>query len=638
MCAIAGIVSLTSMLPIESEQCLQMMLAKLQQRGPDGLAVHVDAAAQFGFGHARLAIIAPMAAAIQPFFSQDRNVSVTFNGEIYNYLELRKELRSLGRMFVTETDTEVLVVAYQEWGINFLARLEGMFAFALFDKATREFLLVRDRIGAKPVYFSLQGGYLTFASEVRAIITLPWIKPVLSEYAVYEYLTFMAIPAPATSFKGIYKMPAGYFLKVDAAKTINFEQWYCPIKATFTQSKLMQLMEQAEVVEQLTSLLKQSVKMRLISDVPVSIFLSGGLDSSLLVALAAQNGKPPATFNVSFKNDTNTDEKKWASLVAQMFGAKHHTLEIEPSQVEGLVENMFAACDQPLADCVNVPLLAISQSCSASGFKVVLVGEGADEIFFGYPEYAKQQKLAQIFSSRPLKMLQQVGAKVCYRLASWLWANNSALSLLHHWAQNTELFWGGAIAFQEHEKELLRRVFSAQYNPYDPVVAQIFPQLKQEFGSQNLINFFASQIYEYFPNADFAQKIAFLELKHRIPDLLLARLDMMTMACGLEGREPFLDHRLVEFALALPFSQRSSGGGLKPLLKQVARKFLPPDLVHRKKVGFGAPVKTWFEQQLIKPGAASSFWPYEKFLPKAGSNYVKRWALGCLSDFSARHA
>lgn len=606
----------------------------MQHRGPDGFGTEIDFERQVAFGQARLAIIAPTEEGKQPFFSKDKTIISVFNGEIYNYKELRQELESLGHKFLTATDTEVLVEAYLEWGESFVEKLEGMFSIALFDKHTNNFFLIRDRIGAKPIYFAEQNSMLTFASEVRAITTLPWIKAELDTQAIYDFLTFMSVPAPRSMFQKIYKLPAGYMLKLGAQKNIEFKQWYCPIQAVAAQQKITKFMPLPEIVERLTELLAQCVKMRLVSDVPVAIFLSGGLDSSLITALAAQHAKTPATFNISFKDDKNSDEKYWARRVAEMFGAKHHEVEISSNETECLIAQMFDASDQPLADCVNVPLLKISQVCRAENFKVVLVGEGADELFFGYPTYAKQERIANFFHNRLIKNLPSFIFKLGFELSKKLGLKDGLTSILHNKSLNQELFWGNAIAFAEYEKQNLKNFLNANNPCEDRIIRQIFPQFNQKFGSHNLINFFRKQIQKTLPNNDFAQKIALLELKHRIPDLLLARVDAMTMAAGLEGREPFLDHKLIEFVLALPPTLRlGNGKELKFLLKQVALKFLPKDLVLRPKVGFGAPVKNWAAQKLLEPMRKSAAQPFNKFLPVAKQHSVKQWTLHCLEKY-----
>lgn len=634
MCAIAGFLSIYKALPENSSELILKMLKSMQHRGPDGFGSEIDFERQVAFGQARLAIIAPTEEGKQPFFSKDKTIISVFNGEIYNYKELRKELKSLGHRFLTATDTEVLVVAYLEWGESFVEKLEGMFAIALLDKNANIFFLIRDRIGTKPIYFAEQNGMLTFASEVRAITTLPWIKAELDTHAIYDFLTFMSVPAPRSMLQKIYKLPAGYMLKMNAQKNIDFKQWYCPIQGVAAQQKITKFMTIPEVIVHLTGLLSQCIKMRLVSDVPVAIFLSGGLDSSLITALAAQHGKTPATFNISFKDDKNSDEKYWARRVAKIFGAEHHEIEITPNETEALISQMFNTIDQPLADCVNVPLLKISQVCRAKNFKVVLVGEGADELFFGYPTYAKQKSIANFFNNPLINNLPSCIFKLGFEFSKKFGLKNSLTSILHNKSLNQELFWGNAIAFAEYEKQNIEAFFSASNLCEDQIIRQIFPQFNQKIGSQNLINFFSKKIQETFPLNDFSQKIALLELKHRIPDLLLARVDAMTMAAGLEGREPFLDHKLIEFVLALPPALRlGNGKELKFLLKQVALKFLPKDLVLRPKVGFGAPVKNWAAQKLLEPMQKIATKPFNKLLPEAKQHSVKQWTLHCLEKY-----
>lgn len=625
MCSISGFFSLGPTLPNDASQLLTCMAKSMRHRGPDGQGTCLNQKYGLGLAHTRLAIIDPTPEGRQPFFSQDKTVVTVFNGEIYNYKELRAELSGRGRIFKTKTDTEVIVQAYQEWGIACLERLEGIFGLAIFDATTNSFFLARDRIGVKPVYFSLQGGFLSFASEQRVITKLPWISGNISKAAIYHYLTFMACPAPLTTTEGIYKLPAGYFIKVDANKKVTFNQWYCPIKSTASKVDTYKNISEHEASKELLKVVDESVQKRMVSDVPVASFLSGGLDSSLITALVARKHKNLHTFNVSFQGDDGTDDKTWAKKTSLILGTTHHELQIKKSDIKSLIKAMNHACDQPLADCVNVPFLTLSNFCSAKGFKVALVGEGADELFFGYPEYKKYLNLERRLSSGAARLMPGWGKTIC-ALSSRLLKKPSLTALLENWSQNHELFWGAATAFKEHEKRLVKS-FEKNFE-FDPIIEQIFPDLGQSFDSSSFVDFYARQVRKHFPNPDFALRTAFLELKNRIPELLLARADNMGMAQGLEARVPFLDPKVIEFSLALPKAVRASPGQqLKPLLKKAAEQVLPHELVHRPKVGFSAPIKTWFEQNLVSPAKKT-----DRGLPSPGKDPLRRWVLSHLKS------
>lgn len=636
MCAIAGFLSLESHFPENTSELLQKTIKSMSHRGPDGLGVCTNFKYCLGLAHARLAIIDPTPEGRQPFFSSDKSVVTVFNGEIYNYKELRAELESLGHRFYTKTDTEVVVEAFQEWGIGCLDRLFGMFAIAIFDTKTQEFFLVRDRIGVKPVFFSLKGGFLSFASEHKALFNLPWISKDPNPLSIYHYLTFMSCPAPLSFSSGIYKLPAGYFLKINAQKELSFSQWYCPIKQASLQAKENAKFSLDQATEKLDFLLNQSIKRRMIADVPVTIYLSGGLDSSLIAAYASQLSGKINTFNVSFKNQSSTDEKIWARQVSEIFGTAHHELEIEEDKINSLVEEMEEACDGPLADCVNVPFFSLSKFVRSQGFKVALVGEGADELFFGYPEYKKYAKIENFFSHKLISSTPVFVRKLIAKSSAIFGQKASITGLFQNWAQNKELFWGAATAFSENEKfELKKTLFKDQNHKTDPIVLKIFPTLDQGPDSANFVDFYLWQISKYFPRTDFHQKIAFLELKNRIPDLLLTRADNMGMASGIEARVPFLDHNLVEFVLSLPEKIRLCSPELKPLLKLVAKKRLPEGIVNRRKCGFSAPIDKFFENNLFFPATNNleRFSKIKKAMEKQAKTPLKKWVLKSLSTY-----
>lgn len=641
MCAIAGFLSLESHFPENASELLQKTIKSMSHRGPDGLGICTNFKYCLGLAHARLAIIDPSPEGRQPFFSHDRSIVVVFNGEIYNYKELRTELEGLGHTFYTKTDTEVIVEAFREWKISCLDRLFGMFAIAIFDTTTQEFFLVRDRIGIKPVFFSLKGGFLSFASEHKGLFNLPWIDKDPNPLAIYHYLTFMSCPAPLSFCNGIYKLPAGYFLKINAQKELRFEQWYCPIKSASLCAQAIEKLDLNQAVEKLDFLLNQSIKRRMISDVPVTIYLSGGLDSSLITAYASQFSQKINTFNVSFKNQPKTDERIWARKISEIFGTTHHELEIDEEQIGSLVKEMEGACDGPLADCVNVPFFALSKFVSAQGFKVALVGEGADELFFGYPEYSKYARIEVLFSQKLVRSVPILMRKFLAKSSKILRQKSSIIDLFENWAGNKELFWGSAIAFRENEKnELKKALFSKNDLKPDKIISKIFPSFNQEANSTNLIDFYLETISKYFPQADFHQKTAFLELKNRIPDLLLTRADNMGMASGIEARVPFLDHQLIEYVLSLPEKIRICGEQLKPLLKLVAKNRLPEAFIKREKCGFSAPMGDWFRENRFKenlffPATSNlkSFDIIKNSIKGHAKTPLKQWVLKSLSGY-----
>jgi asparagine synthase (glutamine-hydrolysing) len=440
--------------------------------------------------------------------------------------------------------------------------------------------LIRDRIGVKPLYFSTQGGILSFASEIKAILVLPWIKSELNLKAFYDYLTFMVSPAPNTIFDQISKLPAGCYVRVDYKKNISLHEWYSPLK-TLSDAEKKELTDENFCLEKIESLLVDSIKKRMITDVPIGAFLSGGLDSSLIVALMSQVSGKVKTFTVAFGDDEQNNELKWARLVAEKFDTQHHELVITEKEAFAFYKDMVYHLDEPLADCVCIPFYYVSKLAKDCGVTVAQVGEGADELFFGYQTYASYKKFYDIYWRSTQKIFPDFIKKGFYKTAkTFLPARVNHLEILKNWAYNKDLFWGGALAFNEHQKEMI--LSSAVVN--------------KRYDSFDIVNFHLSNLKKVDPQADFVKQMTYLELKNRLPELLLMRADKMSMAASVEGRVPFLDYHLVEFMLNVPTQLKFKNSQPKYLLKKVAEKFLPKEIIYRKKIGFAAPTHRWFDR------------------------------------------
>lgn len=604
MCGIAGYYNLERQSYVVQQSLLDAMQRTIVHRGPDGFGTWIHADQQLGFAFRRLAIIDLSDNASQPMSDENQDCTIMFNGEIYNHRVLRAELEALGYRYRSNSDTETILYAFQEWGIACLDKFEGMFALAIYDARTREFYLVRDRIGIKPLYFSLQGGVLSFASEIKALWALPWNKKELSTTALYHYLTFMVAPAPYTIFQKVYKLPAGFYAKIDGDdKKLTFCEWYSPLKALSNQEK-KEFHDEQFVLENIESLLDQATKKRMMSDVPFGAFLSGGIDSSLNVALMAKYVGQVKTFTVAFSDGPEHDELVWARTVAQHFGTEHHEVIISEKEAFEFYETMVYHLDEPLADCVCIPLYYVSKLAKECGVSVVQIGEGADELFFGYPVYARYKHVYDRWWNVTQKMVPQCARKVAVHLIDPFLKNRVIhREMLNNWAYDRGFFWGGALAFTEHEKKVLLRdvYFSQDSEDDDPIVKNILSTFSQKFDSFHVVDFYKSRLQQSDDAYDFCKKVMYLELKQRIPELLLMRADKMTMAAGVEARVPFLDHKLVEFMLHVPGNLIFKDGITKYLLKTVARKYLPAEIIDRKKVGFGAPTIRWFENGTYFP-------------------------------------
>lgn len=600
MCGLVGLYNLQRQNFHVSESDLDAMQKRIAHRGPDSYGIWKSDTHGIGLAARRLSIIDLSDAGNQPMHDVERGIVVCLNGEIYNHTSVRAELEKLGYRYKSNSDTETIIYAYAEWGIKCLERFDGMFAIAIFDSARQQLYLVRDRMGVKPLYFSLQGNVLSFGSEIKALTVLPWIEKKISQLAWYHYLTFMVSPAPLTMYEGIYKLPAGFYAEVDPYKRISFTQWYTPLNDSQFSDKEMH--DERFVTAYIKELLIRATQKRMIADVPVGAYLSGGLDSSLNVALMAQAGTRIKTFTVAWADDKEGNETAWARRVAQQFGTEHHELIISEKEAFDFYESMVYQLDEPLADCVCIPFYYISRHARDVGMKVVQVGEGADELFFGYSSYASYMRLYQRFWKPSRQFLPAFVRKgVQYLARPLVFSQPLRSEVLTNWASNSPLFWGGAIAFGEEQKRSVMQAFSKKMVEYDPIIDQMYPGMRQQFDSGSIVSYHLSRLFEADPQADIAKQMLYLELKQRLPELLLMRADKMAMAASIEAREPYLDYKLVEFMMNVPATLKYAHSTTKYLLKKVAEEFLPHDIIYRKKVGFGAPTSRWFTQGAYFP-------------------------------------
>lgn len=595
MCGIAGFANISKTNFEVDENLLLSMQEKIKHRGPDGFGIWKNDQGMIGLAHRRLSIIDLSSAASQPM--ENQTATISFNGEIYNHLKIRDELEKSGYKYFSRSDTETILNAYEKWGIESLHLLDGEFAFALYDKTKNDLYLVRDRIGVKPIYFSLQGGILSFASEIKAFDALPWIKKETSEHSLYHYLTFMVAPAPLTIYKNIYKLPAGFYLKLDKDKNISFKEWYSPIQNQLNDNT--QYNDENFCIEEIRRLLNEAVKKRMIADVPVGVFLSGGIDSSLNVALMAQHKQKINTYTIAFSDEPNNDERAWARKVSEKFATNHHEVEISEKEAFEFFQKMIYFNDEPLADCVSIPLYYISKKAQEDGIKAVQIGEGADELFFGYPLYATY---AKIFNGYAYKLGNKVPSFIKQNLSKLLnifFKNQSTQEeFIFNWGNSNPIFFGGAIAFGEKQKSefIKKNSFIENSLNDDVIVRSLLENTKIEFDSAEFINFHLKNLLSKSSNADFGTQIAYLELKQRIPELLLMRADKMMMAASLEARVPFLDYKLVEFMLKVPLELKFKNNETKYLLKKACEGILPSEIIYRKKIGFGAPTLRWYKE------------------------------------------
>ncbi len=579
MCGICGIYNhSSSQSGIVDDQVLVQMRDSMVHRGPDDCGIFANPSRGLGFGFRRLSIIDLSPAGHQPMCNEDGSVWIVFNGEIYNHAELRPVLEKKGHAYRSRTDTETILHLYEEHGTDCVLYLRGMFSFAIWDERKQQLFLARDRIGIKPLYYAQCNGVFLFASEIKALLRYPGLAPRLSEEALYHFLTFMIPPAPLTMFEGIYKLSPGHRLVVDRNGPGQPERYWDPLSATCPLA-----LNEAEYIERIRELLDESVRLRMMSDVPFGAFLSGGIDSSLVVALMARHSNLPVnTFTVGYRDAPELNELQYARQIVTEFGANHHEVMIDGQDMMDYMPQLVHTQDEPIGDPVCVPLYYVSKLAHDNGVTVIQVGEGSDELFCGYPwyltyidEYNLQRRLASMTPELLVGGLHW-GAKWATRIsgrgAGWT-------DRLDRWRRHERPFWGGAVVYRGEQKETLLNTGR-------------WRGLALDSGAV------AERHYRHAlamrPDMDILGQMTYLELNHRLPELLLMRVDKVTMSTSLEARVPFLDHHLVEFALQIPMTAKIKDQP-KHLLKKAAEGIIPHNLIYRQKRGFPAPVKAWFD-------------------------------------------
>jgi len=571
MCGISGILGLTDAFAVDESTAVRMR-DTLVHRGPDAEGVELLAGDRVALAHRRLAIVDLSPAGRQPMSNEDGTLWITYNGEIYNHAELRAELEAKGHRYRSRTDSETIVHLYEELGPDCVERLDGMFAFAVWDGRRRELFLARDRVGVKPLSFaSLPGGFL-FASEPKALLEHPALAPDLDEQALHHYLTFAFVPPPQSLFAGIEKLAPAERMTVSADDgSIAREIYWDPLSPELAQE--MEGMSDAEMIDELRELLRGSIRKRMMSDVPYGVFLSGGLDSSTNVALMSElTPEPVRTYSTAPKSHAKYDELRYARTVAERFHTDHHEVLIDDSDLASFLPQLGELQDEPLSDWTSIPQHFVTKLARDSGTVVVQVGEGADEIFHGYKGYADHRRFVP-----PLQRLPEPVRRALGRAAAAI-TERTGHGVRHgealYDAGHSRLpYWGGAICFRGPLKD--RIVSHPGPRAYDVVERHWDAAARR------------------YPKADLFQLMSYVELKQRLSELLLMRLDRIAMLSSVEGREPFLDYRLVEFALALPARMKHRDGQGKWILREAIRDALPSEILDRPKQGFGTPMVEW---------------------------------------------
>jgi asparagine synthase (glutamine-hydrolysing) len=563
MCGICGIFDLSGK-PINRD-VLARMGSAIRHRGPDGEGEFVDR--EIGLGHRRLSII-DVGGGGQPIGNEDGSIQIVFNGEIYNFIELRQELEKAGHQFKTRSDTEVIVHAYEQWGPACVKRFNGMFAFAIWDTQKRQLFLARDHLGIKPLYYVTCGSQLLFASEIKALLQHPDCPREMDLEALAELFTFRYVPSPKTLFKGIAKLPPAHFMIASQAgiRTERFWDWVPRQRKKYNE---------AELVEEYQHLLEDSVRLQLRSDVPLGLFLSSGIDSGVLLAIMSQYSKGPVqAFTIGFEGGEKTNEVADAQTLARMFGADHHFQMLGPKDYEKYYDRYMWDLEEPVGNETAAAFYFVARITSEK-VKVALSGQGADEPWAGYDRY-KGVKLSTIYSRMPGVI------------------TNGLAPLIARMPGRMERLKRGVASLSE--PDMLTR-FTKVYSFFSKdLKAQLYKGTLKEstvsdpYGAREALRRLQTDVQHLDP----LSQMLYIDTRANLPDDLLMVGDKTSMANSLESRVPFLDYRLVEFIESLPPKLKLNGWTGKYLHKKAAGKWLPRNIVYRKKKGFANPIENWF--------------------------------------------
>ncbi|HKR62068.1 MAG TPA: asparagine synthase (glutamine-hydrolyzing) [Pyrinomonadaceae bacterium] len=574
MCGITGWANLDSRTPPRegAKQLLHSMCERMTHRGPDaeGLLVSTGVA----LGMRRLAII-DLVTGEQPAFNEDHSVAVILNGEIYNYRELRADLESRGHAFRSASDTEVLPHLYEEYGKDMVQHLNGMFAFALWDAPNQRLFIARDRFGEKPLYWGIFDRQLLFASEPKVLLAHPSVRPGLNLHALRQYLSFDYIPAPLSIYEGVNKLPAAHTLTLEAGEARVAPYW------CLSYQTKQPVPDEAEAAARLQDLLAESVRMRLVSDVPLGVLLSGGVDSSAVTALAVRaSSEPVKTFSISFV-ESSFDESSYARRVAKYLGTDHHEERLSSNLAANLIGDIGSWMDEPFSDASLVPTYLLSRF-TRKHVTVALGGDGGDELFAGYQMYrghvwaAVYTKLPQLLKAgliEPLVRLLPVKTKNLsfdYKALRFITGTKYDLVTRHH-------VWFGSFTPEQQEQLLTANALAES----DGDIYREARRMLAECDAETLI-----------------EQMQSLDTRLYLAEDILTKVDRASMAVSLEVRAPFLDPRVAEFAASLPANYKLRGGKSKYILKRAVKDLLPPFVTRRSKKGFGVPVAEWLKGKL----------------------------------------
>jgi asparagine synthase (glutamine-hydrolysing) len=591
MCGICGIFDRSGK-SIDPE-LLEKMIAIIRHRGPDGDGRLLDG--QVGLGHRRLSII-DVGGGGQPIGNEDGSLQIVFNGEIYNFVELRKELEAAGHRFKTKSDTEVIVHAFEQWGKDCVKRFNGMFAFALWDSFRRELFLARDHLGIKPLYYIELGDRILFASEIKALLQDSVCPREVDLEALAELFTFRYVPSPKTLFKGIRKLPPGHRMTISARgiKVERFWDWVPCFREKFDEMAL---------IEEYQALMEDAVRLQLRSDVPLGLFLSSGIDSGGLLAIMSKySSMPVQAFTIGFEGGEKTNEINDAKSLAAMFGADHHFMMVAPEDYLKYYENYLWDIEEPVGNETAAAFYFVSKITSEK-VKVALTGQGADEPWAGYHRYIGA-KLSSVYGRIPEIVTSSLAGLVTRLPGRFERLKRGVISLAE-----ADILTRFAKIYSFFSAEMKRELFKG------PLVDQI---AGDGYRSKLALRRLQSDVQHLDP----VTQMLYIDTRASLPDDLLMVGDKTSMANSLEARVPFLDFRLIEFIESLPPRLKLKGFTGKYLHKKALEKWLPKDIVYRKKKGFANPIEHWFrtrmrplvEEYLLKPDSAMALYFDQRYI------------------------
>jgi asparagine synthase (glutamine-hydrolysing) len=630
MCGISGIISLNHQ-KVNSAQIVAMS-DEMIKRGPDGegylitnndeysrllkndrkdaLVISLQHSQCLTLGHRRLATTDLNCLASQPMTDVTERYAIVYNGQIYNHIELRKELVIYGYKFKTDhSDTEVILNAYSHWGIDCLQKFNGMWAFCIWDTVENTFFISRDRVGKQPVFYSFNNGLFYFASELNALLKSNTIERAMDEHSIYDYLTYTNVPAPNTIYKKIKKLPAAHYLFFKPGEQILTKRYWNPVKLTKTSE-----LSEVEIIEQIREKLYESTRLRMQSDVQVGMLLSGGLDSSInLACMSKYSNEPVRTYTVGFENNsTYQNEFKYSRIVASHYKANYKELLIGEKEFFDSLPTIAYCQDEPIADTANIPIYLVSELAQQDGTKILISGEGSDELFIGYEHWRLIYEFEKLFRNRP-KLASYANAlhKNSFLKNKGKHYENWYYKVKNNWP----VFWSGTEVNTEATKhsiltkDFLNKIGS--YNSFMPI-ADLY---------ESMLSIKPYETFEWMTISD---------LQNRFPDQLLARLDRMMMACSIEGRNPFLDVNLIELTLTIPSSLKIKNKTEKHLLKQAFKNILPDEVINRPKDSFTIPLNNLFKNENRKKEHIAIIEEFNREKDIFSKHYIKQ--LECPSN------